>query len=237
MLLRAQCFGGAFDEIGKPPPMRKKAVKKPMTATVLRPEHLEAAKLVLSAGMDCSLKEAEVCHHTAVAVERVASDLMALSKSVATALNQALAVDDDQLDPVLLQKWCKFYSESLLPKTRSMVKKTTPKLDAFNLFLPARIGASVPQELLQKGLKGREEVEEDDAAVDESEEVEQPKAKVSSASKSKDIVEEEEDDVGVADEEEPVDDAQADEEEEEEEEEDEEDDADFEYDEEYYDDE
>lgn len=53
----------------------------------------------------------------------------------------------------MIKTWCEFYSEDLLPQTRAMVKKTAPKLDAFGLFLPSRMGPTLSQDLLQKGLK------------------------------------------------------------------------------------
>ena len=126
--------------------------------------------MVLKAGIACQLKDGEDCENTALAVERVASDLIALTNSVATALNRALkkgttaatgktTEDDDGKkhgggtdDAALLQKWCEFYRDELLPQTRSMVKKTSSKLDAYGLFLPSRMGTTVSPDVLQKGL-------------------------------------------------------------------------------------
>lgn len=160
VLLRAQCFGGMFDEISAKPPApadKKKAPKvavKPITSTALRNEHLDAAKMLLKAGMACQLKDGEECENTAIAVERVASDLIGLTAAVAMAINRALKDDDLKgADPALIRQWCEFYSEELSPQTRAMVKKTTPKLDAYGLFLPSRMGATVSQDILQKGLK------------------------------------------------------------------------------------
>lgn len=157
VLLRAQCFGGMFDEIASSPVAGKDAKKasvKPITATSLRAEHLDAAKLLLKAGVACQLKDGEECENTAIAVERVASDLIGLSAAVAMAINRALKNEDLKgADPDLIRQWCEFYGDELAPRTRSMVKKTTPKLDAFGLFLPSRMGASVSQDLLQKGRK------------------------------------------------------------------------------------
>jgi hypothetical protein len=153
VLLRAQCFGGMFDEIGTLPKADKKKGPKSITSTSLRPEHLEAAGLLLKAGVACQLKDGEECENTAIAAERVASDLIGLTTAVAIALNRALK--DDGLkgaDPALLKKWCQFYADELLPQTRAMVKKTSPKLDAYGLFLPSRMGTSVSRELLEKGL-------------------------------------------------------------------------------------
>ena len=164
VLLRAQCFGGIFDEISqKPAPSKRdkksssKTPQKPITSTNLRVENLNAAVMLLKAGVACQLKEGEECENTAIAAERVASDLIGLTTAVAIALNRALKGDSlDGADPALIKRWCEFYSEELLPQTRAMVKKTSPKLDAFGLFLPSRMGASLTPETLQKGLKADE---------------------------------------------------------------------------------
>jgi len=173
VLLRAQCLGGMFDEIAAPPSKdkKKKVAPKPITSTSLRVDHLDAAKLLLKTGVACVLKDGEENENTALAVERVASDLLGLTSAVATALNRALKGDNLKgVDSVLIRQWCEFYSEELLPQTRAMVKQTTPKLDAYGLFLPSRMGASVSPESLQKGLKLDEiddsaEVEEDEDEV------------------------------------------------------------------------
>eukprot|EP00339_Tiarina_fusa_P026610 CAMPEP_0117023750 /NCGR_PEP_ID=MMETSP0472-20121206/17697_1 /TAXON_ID=693140 ORGANISM="Tiarina fusus, Strain LIS" /NCGR_SAMPLE_ID=MMETSP0472 /ASSEMBLY_ACC=CAM_ASM_000603 /LENGTH=591 /DNA_ID=CAMNT_0004729965 /DNA_START=220 /DNA_END=1995 /DNA_ORIENTATION=- len=183
VLLRAQCFGGMFDEISSLPSTgkdKKKALPKPITSTCLRTEHLDAAALILKAGVACQLKDGEECENTAIAVERVASDLMGLAAAVATALNRALKDDGlKNADASLIKRWCEFYSEELLPQTRTMVKKTSPKLDAYGLFLPSRMGATVSQDALQKGLKleeipAEEEVEDqpDETKDEEIEDVE-----------------------------------------------------------------
>lgn len=162
VLLRAQCFGGMFDELDVPSSEKKKSVSKPITSTFLRSENLDAAKLLLKTGVACVLKNGEECENTALAVERVAADLLGLTSSVAKALNFVLKGDDLMgADPVLIKLWCKFYSEGLLPQTRTMVQKTTPKLDAFGLFLPSRMGAFVSPDLLRKGIK-LEEKDNDD---------------------------------------------------------------------------
>lgn len=146
-----------FDEIAVEPGKDKKKSKskpKPITSTRLRVEYLDAAAMLLKAGIACQLKDGEECENTAIAAERVASDLIGLTSAVAKALNRALEGDDlDGCDAAVIKRWCEFYSEELLPKTRSMVKRTTPKLDAFGLFLPSRMGATVSQDTLQKGLK------------------------------------------------------------------------------------
>lgn len=175
VLLRAQCFGGMFDEISSAPApvkdKKKPTVVKPITSTSLRAEHLDAAAMLLKAGVACQLKEGEECENTAIAAERVASDLIGLTAAVAIALNRALKGDDLKgANPALIKRWCEFYSEDLLPQTRAMVKKTSSKLDAYGLFLPSRMGASVSQDVLQKGLK----LEEGDGAVEKISAEEEP---------------------------------------------------------------
>jgi len=216
VLLRAQCFGGMFAEIYDATPTRKKSKSssaktntppppKPITSTCLKNEHLEASQMLLKAGVACSLKDDELSENTAIAMERVASDMIGLTTAVAKALNGALKSDDDStdVDAGILKQWCVFYSEELLPKTKALVKSASPTLDAYGLFLPSRMGASVSQDLLQKGLKGVESaekttttttteerteeeevtasssnsVEEEEAIESEEEEVEEPEAK------------------------------------------------------------
>jgi len=163
----------------KSPPAKASNSNKPITSTNLRRENLEAAAMLLKTGVACQLKEGEDCENTAIAAERVAADLIGLTTAVALALNRALKSetssrkkrssmgDDDTteddassclkgLDTPLIQKWCEFYRDELLPHTRAMVKKTSEKLDAYGLFLPSRMGASVAPEILQKGLRAME---------------------------------------------------------------------------------
>jgi len=240
VLLRAQCFGGMFTEIKEnpsAPPSSKKpsaaAAQKPITSTSLRPEHLEASQLLLKAGCACALKDGEECESTALALERVASDLIGLNTAVAIALNRALRGRESKgpVDQALIKRWCEFYSEELLPKTKKMVKKTSAKLDAYGLFLPSRMGASVAPELLKKGLQGEGEEEEkaESAAASESiEDKEEEVAKETTKQESEEEIEEED--------EEEIDEEEEEEEIAEEEEGDEYDE--YEYDiEEYYDDE
>eukprot|EP00543_Licmophora_paradoxa_P011914 CAMPEP_0202478884 /NCGR_PEP_ID=MMETSP1360-20130828/94694_1 /ASSEMBLY_ACC=CAM_ASM_000848 /TAXON_ID=515479 /ORGANISM="Licmophora paradoxa, Strain CCMP2313" /LENGTH=616 /DNA_ID=CAMNT_0049106183 /DNA_START=151 /DNA_END=2001 /DNA_ORIENTATION=- len=183
VLLRTQCFGGPFSEIAtEPKPSKKTGKVKPVTSTCLRRELLDAAKMVLKAGTVCYLKEGEDCDHTAIAVERVVNDMINLSTAIAGTLNKVLAKSDsmDNVDPDLIKEWCEFYSSDVLPKTRSMLKKTTKKLDGYDLYLPSRVGVTVSQELLQKGLNpvtsedGSEEKEKptDDEKATESKEEE-----------------------------------------------------------------
>ena len=153
VILRAQCFGGVFDEISAEPKADRKKGPKPITNTALRKEHLEAADMLFKAGLACQLKDAEECENTAIAAERVASDLIGLTAAVAMALNRVLK--DDNLkgaDPVLIKKWCELYKKQLLPKTKAHVKKLSSKLDAYGLFLPSRMGTSVSSDLLERGL-------------------------------------------------------------------------------------
>lgn len=198
VLLRAQCFGGMFEEISSAPAApkdKKKAVIKPITSTSLRSENLDAAKMLLQAGMACQLKEGEECENTAIAVERVASDLIGLTAGVAMALNRALKDDDLKgADPALIKQWCEFYSEELSPQTRSMVKRTTPKLDAYGLFLPSRMGTTVSQDILQKGLK-LDETKGDSSETGEEEAV----------APTETITSEKKDDASTLDEEAPAD--------------------------------
>jgi hypothetical protein len=89
--------------------------------------------------------------------------MIGLTAAVAMALNRALKSDDLKgADPALLKKWCAFYKDELLPQTKVMVKKMSPKLDAYGLFLPSRMGTSVSLDLLEKGLSLREVSEEEE---------------------------------------------------------------------------
>jgi hypothetical protein len=220
VLLRTQCFGGIFDEIAQEPRVDKKKAPKPVTATTLRAEHLEAAAMLLKAGVACQLKDGEECENTAIAAERVASDLIGLTSAVAVALNRALKSNDLKgADPVLLKKWFEFYSQELQPRTRAMVKKTSPKLDAYGLFLPSRMGTSVSPEVLQRGLhldvdapaaataeESEESPEAEDAAVAEdmpesktpAAEDEEEESAAASKHEEEDDEEEEEEDEPVA---------------------------------------
>jgi len=176
VVLRAQCFGGMFSEIsqetsGPPSSSRssksKAAATKPITATALRTENLEGAKMILKAGCACALKDDEVCESTAMCVERVVSDLIGLTTATAVALNRALkgGRDSKGADPAIVKKWCEFYSDELLPQTKGLMKRTTPELDAYGMFLPSRMGASVSGELLKKGLQGGDDEGEEAAAA------------------------------------------------------------------------
>jgi hypothetical protein len=138
--------------------------------------------MLLKAGVVCQLKEGEECENTAIASERVASDMIGLTTAVAIALNRALKDDDLKgADPALLKKWCVFYSQHLLPQTKVMVKRTSPKLDAYGLFLPSRMGATVAPDILEKGLHLHEtevaekieiDAESDDVAAIQPEDIE-----------------------------------------------------------------
>lgn len=199
VLLRAQCFSGMFTEIApeervpptkrptpkaqaKQPPssVNDAAAAKPITSTCLRTENLEAAKLVLKAGCACVPKDGETCENIALASERVVVDLMSLTAAVALALNRAIkGKESKDADPEAIKLWCQFYSDELLPQTKATVKKASPILDAFGLYLPTRISTAVSKEVLRLGLQGgvvavakEEEVQPKEAAdeveVDES---------------------------------------------------------------------
>jgi len=188
VLLRAQCFGGMFNEISPTgtgsttaPPAKSSsakkskhsssssAPKKPITSTALRAEHLEAATMLLKAGCACTLRDGEECENTAYMVERVAADMMGLTTAVAVALTAALKAtsggEDKGLDKALMKRWCEFYAEDLRPQVKAMVSETSRKLDKYGLFLPSRMGASVSRELLRKGMTLLEEEEETEKKV------------------------------------------------------------------------
>jgi len=165
VLLRVQCFGGMFSEIApqvqKPSSTKSSSSKsqtspiseKPITSTRLKKECLDAAQVVLKAGMACDLKPKEECENTVAAMERVVSDMIGLTTAVAAALNSALDdTKDETVDRALIKLWCEFYSQELLPQTKAMIKNATPTLDAFGIFLPSRMATSVSQDLIQKGL-------------------------------------------------------------------------------------
>lgn len=167
VFVRTQYFGGMFDEIAVLPKPDKKKAPKPITSTCLRVELLENAAMLLKAGLLCQLKDGEACENTAIAVERVVADLIGLASAVAVALDRVLK--DDELkgaDPSILKRWCIFYSKELLPQTKAMIKKTSPKLDAFGLFLPSRMGTALSREILEKGLHLEESTSEDGDAVE-----------------------------------------------------------------------
>ena len=220
VLLRAQCFGGMFDEIAAPPAKdnkKKKAAPKPITSTSLKADHLDAAKLLLKTGVACVLKNGEECENSALAVERVASDLIGLTTAVNGALTKALKGDLNGADTALIKKWCLFYSEELLPQTRAMVKKTAPKLDAFGLFLPSRMGPSLSQDLLQKGLKLDEEssaAEEDAPAKEASSEEEKESDKADDDDEEEEVEEDADEEEERDDDVEEIDEYEYDEEEE-----------------------
>lgn len=138
-------------------------------------EHLKFAQMVLKAGLACTLHDGEEQENTAMCVERVAADLMGLTAAVAVALKRELKESNkiDADSEALVKQWCQFYSEELLPDTKKFVKKTSSKLDAYGLYLPSRVSASLPQELLDRGLKlggdGAGNAEEDEDEKEEEE--------------------------------------------------------------------
>jgi len=186
VLTRAQTFGGTFNEISlaqmpSPPPPSKKgrskssrgggASAKPKNPPLCE-EHLKFAQMVLKAGLACTLNDGEEQENTAMCVERVAADLMALTAAVAVALKRELKESNniDADSEALVKQWCEFYSQELLPDTKKFVKRTSSKLDAHGLYLPSRISASLPQELLDRGLKlggeGAENADEEDDEIE-----------------------------------------------------------------------
>jgi hypothetical protein len=190
VLTRAQTFGGIFSEISPapssaaaPPPSKKggggrsKApgqAAKPKTPPLCE-EHLKFAQMVLKAGLACTLHDGEDSESTAMCVERVAADLMGLVSAVAAALRRELKqpysspLSSGDENEVLVRRWCEFYAEELLPETKKFCKKVTGKLDAYGLYLPSRMSASLSPELLERGLKlgSGGERGEDAAGVDE----------------------------------------------------------------------
>jgi len=197
VLTRAQTFGGVFNEISlatmpssSSPPASKKGGRSKSKVDVkpknppLCEEHLKFAQMVLKAGLACTLHEGEDSESTAMCVERVAADLMGLTAAVATALKRELKQSSSDTEE-LTKQWCEFYADELLPETKKFCKKVTNKLDAYGLYLPSRISASLSPELLEKGLKlgssssrtstkeenaDDEDKEEEEAAADAEEE-------------------------------------------------------------------
>jgi hypothetical protein len=148
--------------------------------------------MVLKAGLACTLHDGEECESTAMCVERVAADLMGLTSAVAVALKRELKSPDTTEDEALVRQWCEFYSKELLPDTKKFVKKTSSKLDVYGLYLPSRMSASLPQELLEKGLKlgsGGGDVGAKDVADEGEEEEEKEEVADDSAAESKTDVE------------------------------------------------
>lgn len=174
VLTRAQTFGGIFNEISPPttasssastPTTKKGGSSKSKAARSadkprnppLCEEHLKFAQMVLKAGLACTLLDGEDSESTAMCVERVASDLMGLVSAVATALRRELKQPSPSSsmagDEALVKQWCEFYSNKLLPETKKFCKSVTGKLDAYGLYLPSRMSATLSPELLEKGMK------------------------------------------------------------------------------------
>ena len=207
VLTRAQTFGGIFNEISPassgaaPSPSKKGGGRSKSGAAAIKTksppmceEHLKFAQMVLKAGLACTLHDGEDSESTAMCVERVAADLMGLVSAVATALRRELkqsSLTGD--DEALVRQWCEFYSEELLPETKKFCKKVTGKLDAYGLYLPSRMSASLSPDLLERGLKlgsvGSAEKKDGVAGGDEKDDV---------ASGEEEPVDEEKTEVGVA---------------------------------------
>ena len=160
--------------------------------------------MVLKAGLACSLHDGEECESTAMCVERVAADLMGLTSAVALALKRELKSSSGVDDEALVKQWCEFYSEELLPDTKKFVKKTSSKLDVYGLYLPSRMSASLPQELLERGLKlgnggeATKKEQDESPAVDEEEDEEEKEEVMDDSAEGKTDVEEGEGDVSLA---------------------------------------
>eukprot|EP00592_Proboscia_alata_P029626 CAMPEP_0194443114 /NCGR_PEP_ID=MMETSP0176-20130528/126522_1 /TAXON_ID=216777 /ORGANISM="Proboscia alata, Strain PI-D3" /LENGTH=673 /DNA_ID=CAMNT_0039269323 /DNA_START=162 /DNA_END=2184 /DNA_ORIENTATION=- len=104
VFLRVQTFSGMFIEIAPPdtPPQRNERPSKskspqrptpptPPSSPLPSRQVLEGAKLLCqSASQACVLKDGEVCENTAIAVERIAADMIGLTTAVAVSLNRCL---------------------------------------------------------------------------------------------------------------------------------------------------
>ena len=213
VLTRAQTFGGVFNEISlasmpsssSSPPSKKGSSsgrskskvdgKKPKNPPLCE-EHLKFAQMVLKAGLACTLHEGEDSESTAMCVERVAADLMGLTAAVATALKRELKQSSSSSGEVsssssssdeLTKQWCEFYAEELLPETKKFCKKVTNKLDAYGLYLPSRISASLSPELLERGLKlggSRTNTKAENAEAEEEEEDREDEAEEAAATEA-----------------------------------------------------
>lgn len=167
---------------GRSKPKGDGALGKKLKNPPLCEEHLKFAHMVLKAGLACTLHDGEDSESTAMCVERVAADLMGLTAAVATALKRELKqspsspVELSSSSDELTKQWCEFYAEELLPETKKFCKKVTNKLDAYGLYLPSRISASLSPELLEKGLKlgssGKNGKKEENAEEEDVEEAE-----------------------------------------------------------------
>lgn len=209
VLTRAQTFGGVFNEISlasmpsssSSPPSKKGSSsssgrskskvdgKKPKNPPLCE-EHLKFAQMVLKAGLACTLHEGEDSESTAMCVERVAADLMGLTAAVATALKRELkqsSSGEASSSDELTKQWCEFYAEELLPETKKFCKKVTNKLDAYGLYLPSRISASLSPELLERGLKlggSRTNTKAENAEAEEEEEDREDEAEEAAATEA-----------------------------------------------------
>jgi len=52
---------------------------------------------------------------------------------------------------MLLDRWCDFYIQLLLPQTKQVIRTTMPLLDRYGLYLPSRTGGSLRNELIVEG--------------------------------------------------------------------------------------
>merc|ERR1719491_1866228 len=181
VLTRTQTFGGVFEEISpsQPPTPAPKPSKKgrankpahdqPKGKPPLCEEHLKFSRMVLKAGLACALHDGEESESTAACCERVAADLMGLTAATAAALKHQLKKADrgGPEEDARVRRWCEFYARELLPDTKKFVKRASAKLDAYGMYLPSRMSASLSSELLERGLTAGDE-EGDDGAREET---------------------------------------------------------------------
>ncbi|GMI06475.1 hypothetical protein TrVE_jg1435 [Triparma verrucosa] len=160
VLLRAQCFGGAFGEISGGGSRRSRSSAASIVSGGLRPEHLEAAKMILAAGGKCALKKGEDCDITASCVERVVNDMKSLTGAVGKAIERAVKNGGEGLssaDKKLVSQWCTFYETDLCPKAKEMLKESQSTLDRYGLFVQGRVGGA-SKEAIRIGKELGEEV-------------------------------------------------------------------------------
>ncbi|GMH80595.1 hypothetical protein TL16_g08612 [Triparma laevis f. inornata] len=189
VLLRAQCFGGAFGEISGGGSRRSRSGAASITSGGLRPEHLEAAKMILAAGSKCALKKGEDCDITASCLERVVTDLKSLTSAVGKSLTLSLKSPStlSTSDKKLISQWCVFYEEELCVKAREIFKESQGTLDRYGLFVQGRVGGA-------KG--GEEEGGEEEEEEEEKEEVEEEEEQEKEEEVEKEPAEEEQEEDG-----------------------------------------
>lgn len=170
VLLRTQCFSGMFseidhtrsnlfsslDDVDQNLSLCSESTYIPyFTSTNLNQDNLDAAKLVLRAGVACSALSCEkYSEHIAVAIDCLVKDLIGLVNVVGNTLNVALTqhgINKKNENQILLDRWCDFYIQTLLPQTKQVIRITMPLLDRYGLYLPSRNGKNLKNELLVEG--------------------------------------------------------------------------------------